>query len=132
METTEKTFTIGQLAAETGLTRRALRLYEQASLLTPLRDANNYRYYTEQHLKEASVIRDLRISGMSIERIQQIFAIKYAEGTPEQKLQDFLDVLDIANSELMVKRQAIDEALKQLEAHRQEAISMLTQEEKHD
>ncbi|NDJ76235.1 MAG: MerR family transcriptional regulator [Chloroflexi bacterium] len=128
-----QTYTIGQLAAQTGLTRRALRLYEKAGLLVPLRGGNNYRYYTEQQLKEAAVIRELREAGLSLHIIGTIFAIKRAPGSPEQKLARFLGVLDEAQDELIARQQAIDAALQQIAAYREDvfaAIEQLNQDEK--
>jgi DNA-binding transcriptional MerR regulator len=129
METTQDTFTIGQLAEKTGLTRRALRLYEQASLLVPLRDENNYRRYTEQHLKEALIIRDLRVSGLSIQTIRQIIDIKRTDCEAMQKFQGYLDVLDTMQAELIARRQVIDRALEQVKAYRGQVMSWIEHEQ---
>lgn len=125
MNASERTFTIGQLAEKTGLTRRALRLYEQVGLLVPQRATNGYRHYTEQQLKEASVIRDLREAGLSLPVIGRLIAIKRTDGSAQQKLSGCLEVLDQMHSELIAKRQAVDAALQQLEIYQQEAVAAL-------
>ncbi len=129
METTQETFTIGQLAEKTGLTRRALRIYEQASLLVPLRDDNNYRLYTEQHLKEALIIRDLRMSGLSIQTIREIIDIKRTDCDAMQKFQGYLEVLETMQAELIAKRQVIDRALEQVKVYQEQVISWIEQAE---
>lgn len=125
MNTIEQTLTIGQLAEETGLTRRAIRLYEQASLLEPLRDDNNYRLYTERHVELALVIRDMRASGISLKQIKEIIQIKSTNMPARQKLESLLPVLEVIRSELQERQRAIAQSLEQVEFHHQEAIRRL-------
>lgn len=115
-----KTYTIGQFAKTTGLTRRALRLYEAAGLLAPEREINNYRVYTESQLKDADVIRELRASGLSLAAIQALFDLKHSDLPAREKLSQCLDLLDHLHGDLLARRQAIDTALCRLEEDRRE------------
>src|SRR5512143_3282102 len=115
METSERTFSIGQLAAKTGLTRRAMRVYEKTGLLIPHRAANGYRCYTEQHLKDALIIHDMRRAGLSLAIIQQMIAIKRTSGSAQEKLSSILVMLNQIQAELTAKRQAMDAVLQQVE-----------------
>ena len=118
MTETHDTYTIGEFAAITGLTRRALRLYEDAGLITPQRGPNNYRRYTAQQRADAEVIRDLRASGLSIDAITRLFAIKRADVPPAEKLQAALVMLDRLHDDLTARRRAIDAALARLDDDR--------------
>jgi len=124
---TDRRFTIGELAVLTGLTRRALRIYEEAGLLVPQRSDNGYRCYTEQHLKDTRVIHDMRQAGIPLVMIGQLITIKHSGLSADQKLIGCLDVLDEIHADLLAKRQAIDAALRQVESHQQEARAMLTE-----
>lgn len=119
------TYTIGQLARKTGLTRRALRLYEESGLLVPERgEHNQYRYYTEQHLQDALVIKTLRESGLPLKSIQRLFELKRSDLPVDEKLTQSAALLDALHQELSVKRRAIDAAIKQVALDR-EAIREL-------
>jgi DNA-binding transcriptional MerR regulator len=125
-----KTFTVGQLAERTGLTRRALRLYEENGLLIPERRANGYRVYTERHLQEAQVIKELRASSLSLEAIQALFTLKRSTLPTPERLSRCLEILDRMSTELLQKCQAIDLALARLEQDRRDI--QLALEETHD
>lgn len=63
--------TIGQLAKKIKLTTDTIRFYEQKKLITPAkRGANQYRYYTDRHIKELLFIRHCRDLGMSLHEIE--------------------------------------------------------------
>ena len=67
-------YTIEQVAARTGLTKRTLRYYEEVGLLPPTdRTEGNYRRYSEidvQHLQRVKELRDLL--GFSLSEIRDI------------------------------------------------------------
>src|SRR5712691_4700315 len=67
-------FTIEQVSARTGLTKRTLRYYEEVGLLPPTgRTEGNYRLYSEddvQHLERIKKLRDLL--GFSLADIREI------------------------------------------------------------
>lgn len=60
----ERTYTIGEVARMSGVSARALRLYEDAGLLAPARKPNGYRCYTSaeiNRLQEIMLLRRLRV-----------------------------------------------------------------------
>ena len=66
--------TINDIAKASGLTRRAVKFYEEKGLLSVPKDANGYRNYTPEHLqvlKAISVYRKLNVSIKDIQRIIQ-------------------------------------------------------------
>jgi DNA-binding transcriptional MerR regulator len=58
---------IGELAASTGTTTRALRYYETQGLLHAPRRSNGYREYDESHLRLVREIQTLRAFGFALE-----------------------------------------------------------------
>lgn len=67
-------FTIEQVAAHTGLTKRTLRYYEELGLLPPTdRTEGNYRRYSEQDIQRLEHIKKLRdLLGFSLADIREI------------------------------------------------------------
>ena len=67
-------FTIEQVSAQTGLTKRTLRYYEEVGLLPPTdRTEGNYRRYTEADVKRLDKIKKLRdLLGFSLADIREI------------------------------------------------------------
>lgn len=63
---------IGELAARSGLSPKALRLYDESELLVPQRvDAfTGYRYYGDEQVARARLIAALRGVGMGLSRIR--------------------------------------------------------------
>ncbi len=69
-----KRFTIEQVAARTGLTKRTLRYYEEVGLLTPTdRTEGNYRRYSEADIQRLERIKKLRdLLGFSLADIREL------------------------------------------------------------
>src|SRR5260221_11370795 len=65
---------INEVAAETGLTTRAIRYYEEMGLLEPAaRSDGDYRLYDESDLERLQFIRNLRDdAGFSLAQIGQL------------------------------------------------------------
>lgn len=72
MRDPDRLYGIGELAEITGISRAALRFYEEKGLLTPEKrdENNNYRYYSEQQVIEALVIREMKQHGFSLSEMQ--------------------------------------------------------------
>jgi len=65
--------TIGQLAAYSGVTIRAVRHYHQIGLLPePKRDASGYRSYTAEAVVQLIRIRTLAEAGVPLARVQEL------------------------------------------------------------
>lgn len=69
---------IGEFSARTRLSPKALRLYDEAGLLTPVRvdPANGYRWYDEQQVPTARVISMLRYLDMPVAQIALVLKLE--------------------------------------------------------
>jgi MerR family transcriptional regulator, thiopeptide resistance regulator len=73
MSRQDRTWRIGELARETGLTVRALHHYDQLGLLSPLsRTAGGHRCYTSGDVRRLHRIVALRSLGISLEEIRTL------------------------------------------------------------
>ncbi len=61
---------VGELARKTGKTVRALRLYEEMGLLSPVRSEGNYRLYGPDEVARIYWIAKLQALGFSLPQIQ--------------------------------------------------------------
>lgn len=74
---------IGEVAARSGVSRKALRLYERAGILPRARrTAAGYRVYTDDTLALLVFVTQARRLGFRLEEIKQIAALKRSGGTP--------------------------------------------------
>src|SRR5690349_1500073 len=75
-------FTIEQVAARTGLTKRTLRYYEEVGLLPPTdRTEGNYRRYNEEDIQRLERIKKLRdLLGFSLADIRQLLEAEDERG----------------------------------------------------
>lgn len=65
-------YTVGQLAAISGVSTRALRYYEELGLLTPQRKANGYRVYGPADVDALQQILLFRSCGVELEEIRRM------------------------------------------------------------
>jgi len=74
---------IGELAAKTGVTRKALRLYEKAGILPPARrTGSGYRVYGPETLALLGFVTQARRLGFRLDEITRIVALKRSGQTP--------------------------------------------------
>lgn len=72
-----KFFKVTEFSKATGLSVKALRLYEKAGILIPVRmELNRYRMYSENQLELAQEIRILRATGFSIREVKALLPFK--------------------------------------------------------
>ena len=71
---TTELLTIGDFARRTGLTPKALRLYDDLGLLAPAEvdPSSGYRRYAEEQLDRARLVATLRLVGMPLARIEEV------------------------------------------------------------
>lgn len=74
---------IGEVAAKSGVSRKALRLYERAGILPPARrTAAGYRVYTDDTLALLVFVTQARRLGFRLDEIKKIAVLKRSGQTP--------------------------------------------------
>ena len=75
-------YTIEQVSARTGLTKRTLRYYEEVGLLSPTgRTEGNYRRYNEEDIQRLEQIKELRdLLGFSLADIRELLIAEDERG----------------------------------------------------
>lgn len=64
--------TINDISKASGLTKRAIKFYEEKGLLSVPKDENGYRHYDQEHIRILKTISMYRVLGVSITDIQRI------------------------------------------------------------
>lgn len=81
---------IQNVVESTGLSKRMIRHYEEVGLLSPSRDLNNYRSYSNTDIERLHTIKSLRHLGFSLEDIRSLIEQKDVEEILKQHLQELL------------------------------------------
>lgn len=64
--------TINDVSKKLGLTKRAIKLYEEKDLLSVPKDENGYRNYSQEQIRISKTIAVYRKLGIGINDIRQI------------------------------------------------------------
>ncbi|MFD4698591.1 MerR family transcriptional regulator [Streptomyces niveus] len=105
---------IGELARRTGVTTRALRYYEEQSLLTAERSASGQRHYAETAVDRIHLIRQLYAAGLSSKTIAELTpCVIDGKATPDllQRLAAERDHLDRHIADLAQTRDRLDSVI---------------------
>ena len=74
-------YTVGKLAALTGIGKETVRFYERKGLLPePLRDASKYRRYSNDDVRRINFIRGAKALGFSLSEIKQLLDLRADAG----------------------------------------------------
>ncbi len=113
-ETSDQTYSIGELAKEFGITSRTLRLYEEECLLDPQREGTRRIYNERNRVRLRLILRGKRL-GWSLLEIRELFDL-YDSGHGEQaQLELMLEKLSQRRDTLIAQRKDIDNALQDLD-----------------
>lgn len=113
-ETSSKTYTIGELAEEFGITSRALRLYEEERLLDPQREGTRRIYNERNRVRLRLILRGKRL-GWSLSEIRESFDLYDSSLGEEAQLELMLEKLVQRRAALLEQKKDIDNALRDLE-----------------
>ncbi len=100
---------IGELAAESGLSRDTLRFYEARGLIRAVRSGNGYRHYPAETVQTLFYIRTAQRLGFSLTEI----------GENLDRVADAPDPDQMVEALLLEKLATIDERVSDLQALRQ-------------
>ena len=113
-KTKEHTLTASECARQTGLTVKALRVYEREGLLKPKRTVKDWRVYDSSDLTRLAEITALRALGLKLSAIAQLLRGKES---------DISHVLELQQSELLQRRMYIDAGLTTIAMFRKRAAT---------
>ena len=118
---------IGELAQQTGASRRSLRYYDAMGLLATRRSANGYRTFASEAVSQVQQIRSLLASGLSIADIRLLLPCEQHQqtGTPlcataRKHYRQKLAMLDEQIQTLQGVRQRLEERLQRALPHESE------------
>lgn len=99
--------TAAECARRTGLTVRALRVYERQKLLKPARSGNGWRLYGPEELIRLNTIVALKNFGLSLAQIRKLCG---------QSQPDLARILDMQLTVWAARRMAADRVIEQIQA----------------
>lgn len=102
-----KTYKIGEISKITNLTIDTLRYYEKEGLITPARDQNNIRMYSDSDIRWIQFIKKLKQTGMPLKNIKEYSNLRdQGDSTINERL-----------SLLYEQKQRLEQNSRQLEEH---------------
>jgi len=97
----DRLFKIGELAELVGVTRRAIRYYEEIGLLPkPQRSERNYRLYPPEQAQTLRLIKGLRSCGVGLEAIAQIIDVQRESTGNRARCEELIGLLETAKGRL--------------------------------
>jgi DNA-binding transcriptional MerR regulator len=112
-EDPDQLWTIGELAAELGLTTRAIRFYESRGLIAPARKGVARSYTRRDRARMMLIMRGKNL-GFSLEDVAEYLALYDSDPAQVAQTRLLLAKVDQAIADLMTKRADIERSLKDL------------------
>jgi DNA-binding transcriptional MerR regulator len=113
--TSERTYSIRELADRFDVTSRALRFYEQKGLLNPQRRGSTRIYSAADRAKLVLILRGKRV-GFSLEDIKEMMEIENVRDLTPAQAERYLDKFRVRIDALKAQREDIAESISELEA----------------
>jgi MerR family transcriptional regulator, thiopeptide resistance regulator len=111
----DEKLTAAACAARTGLTVRALRVYERSGLLKPPRAPSGWRQYGPRELARLNTICVLKSAGLTLAQIRA--ALRHSDPSLREVLQAQVENWQRKREDAELGRRTAEAALKQLESH---------------
>jgi DNA-binding transcriptional MerR regulator len=112
-DSTEKLYSVSQLARQLGVTARTIRFYEDKNLITPQR-AGTTRVYTHRDRARLVLIMRGKRLGFSLREIKEFLDLYDADPEHHLQLKQLLIAVRKRMSKLREQRAAIEESLVEL------------------
>ena len=122
--TTQKTYSIGELAREFQITTRTIRFYEDQGLLHPQRRGQTRIYLPSDRVALKLILRGKRL-GLSLAESRELIQLYIPAGDNRHQLQALLD--KIAEKRAMLEQQlkAMQQEMDEAEQRAREAMMQL-------
>ncbi len=102
---------IGDVAAASGLPAKTIRYYEDIALVTPKREANGYRVFSENDLHKLRFLARARALGFAIEDCRTLLALYEDKGRSSAEVKELsrkhLDEIDQKIAQLQSMRNTL-------------------------
>jgi DNA-binding transcriptional MerR regulator len=112
-KTATQLYSIGDLAAEFGISTRAIRFYESKGLIGPERAGANRVFTRRDRARLTLILRGKRL-GFSLSTIAHYLDLYDADPDQKAQMKMLLDKVEAAIANLEIKRQDIDKTLGEL------------------
>jgi DNA-binding transcriptional MerR regulator len=113
---TRDSYTVGQLAAELGVTTRTLRFYEEAGIVTPARTASgSARVYTARDRARLVLALRGKRFGMSLAEIREIVDMYDAEPGEAGQIRRLLASLETLRTDLLARQSELARTLAEVD-----------------
>ena len=109
-----KTLTAAECACRTGLTVRALRVYEELGLINPQRTASGWRYYGERELIRLNTITLLKSAGLTLAQIRTATHLNKQDPSLQNVLEMQVDAWKAKQADAARGQSIVEMALKSL------------------
>lgn len=109
----DRTYTIGELAAELNVTTRTIRFYEAKGLIAPSRRGVARSYARRDRARLRLILRGKNL-GFSLDEIAHYLKMYDADPTQNAQTQLLLNRIETAIADLQDKRADIERTLKEL------------------
>ncbi|MFL5257520.1 MAG: MerR family transcriptional regulator [Rhodopila sp.] len=107
-------YTVTELAKQLGMTPRAIRFYEDKGLITPQRVGTTRVFSARDRARMILILRGKRL-GFSLSEIREYLNLYDADVTQQAQLKLLAAGVAKRRAQLIAQRQAIDEALAELD-----------------
>jgi len=112
--THEQLYTVTELARQLGMTPRAVRFYEDKGLISPQRAGTTRVFSARDRARMILILRGKRL-GFSLSTIKEYLDLYDADVTQHAQLKLLAAGVATRRAQLLAQRQAIDEALAELD-----------------
>jgi DNA-binding transcriptional MerR regulator len=113
MSTTQRNFSITELAAEFGVTTRTIRHYEEQGLLSPMREGTSRVFSHRDRVRLKLALRGKRL-GFSLSEIRELFELYDLARDENRQLEVFLGKLEKRRALLEQQREDIEVMLNEI------------------
>lgn len=114
MDNNKKTYYIGDIARELGLSQRSIRYYEECGLLKPTRTDGGFRTYGEREVDLLRIVLQFKEVGMTLEEIRALF-VPGPEALTGETTRHLRETLLSRRAEIETKMGACRDGIRQID-----------------
>lgn len=109
-----KAYYIGDIAAETGLSQRAVRYYEELGFIRPTRTDGGFRIYSRHDVDLLHFITNFKDLGMTLDEIRSLI-VQDKKGLTAESVRHLREVLIAKRNEFQTKLKKYEDGITQVD-----------------